>query len=207
MLRPHLRVRARRGAVQLTAVPGLPYFGAYRDFGAYRAMEKAGGELGSSYFDYPMEAQGAGRAPGDHRTADLILLPRWGNEQWSALIEYTETRRFRPGEIVVAVGEAERSLYVVASGALEVLLGKGRRGHRSIESLGPGSLIGEVSFFDGEPRSASVQAVTDGELLRLSFDSFEVFAARQPELARDLLLDLGRILAARLRTTLAFHST
>lgn len=46
-----------------------------------------------------------------------------------------------------------------------------------------------------------IRAVTDGEMLRLGFDSFEALAAREPILARDLLLDLGRILAVRLRQT------
>ncbi len=41
--------------------------------------------------------------------------------------------------------------------------------------------------------------MSEGEMLRLSFDGFEALAARDPALGRDILLDLGRILAARLR--------
>ncbi|MCA1671302.1 MAG: cyclic nucleotide-binding domain-containing protein [Actinobacteria bacterium] len=73
--------------------------------------------------------------------------------------------------------------------------------------MGLGSVFGELSFFDGRPRSALVRAVTDGQLLRLSFDAFEVLSAKEPVLARSVLLDLGRILAARLRSTQAFMTT
>jgi CRP-like cAMP-binding protein len=44
-----------------------------------------------------------------------------------------------------------------------------------------------------------VEAVSDGEVMRLSYDAFESLSARNPALARHILLDLGRILAARLR--------
>ena len=43
--------------------------------------------------------------------------------------------------------------------------------------------------------------MTDGEMLRLSFDSFQTLAVREPDLAQAMLLDLGRILAIRLRQT------
>ena len=36
-------------------------------------------------------------------------------------------------------------------------------------------------------------------MLRLSYDGFEALAARNPALGRDILLDLGRILSARLQ--------
>ena len=43
-------------------------------------------------------------------------------------------------------------------------------------------------------------------LLRLSFDAFEVLAAKEPALARHMLLDLGRILADRIRMLQRFET-
>ncbi|HET9024195.1 MAG TPA: hypothetical protein VFN64_06450, partial [Burkholderiaceae bacterium] len=62
----------------------------------------------------------------------------------------------------------------------------------------------ELCFVDGGPRSSTLRAVTDGELRRLSYESFEVLAAREPELARAILFDLGRIISQRLRTLTDF---
>jgi CRP/FNR family transcriptional regulator, cyclic AMP receptor protein len=77
----------------------------------------------------------------------------------------------------------------------------GRRASRSPITIERGSLIGEVAFFAGLPRGADGRALTDADLLRLRYEDFEVFSARHPDLARELLLELGRLLALRLRQT------
>ena len=63
----------------------------------------------------------------------------------------------------------------------------------------PITTLGEAAFLDGAPRAVTVEAMSEGEMLRLSFEGFEALAARNPALGRDILLDLGRILSARLR--------
>jgi CRP/FNR family transcriptional regulator, cyclic AMP receptor protein len=74
-----------------------------------------------------------------------------------------------------------------------------RRGHRRIATISDGSVIGELSFFDGAPRSALVRALTPALLAELSPSEFDALAEANPSLARQLLFDLGRILAQRLR--------
>ena len=99
-------------------------------------------------------------------------------------------------------GVHDRSLYFVAAGSLEV--GVTYVDGVSISSLakiGAGSVIGEQSFFDGQPRSANVWAVTDGELLCLTQEKFHQLFETDPKLVRDLLFALGRILSQRLRHT------
>ena len=60
-------------------------------------------------------------------------------------------------------------------------------------------MVGELAFFDGGPRSATLEAVTDVEGARLDAVGFERLSAEEPELARTMLLELGRVLAGRLR--------
>ena len=52
-------------------------------------------------------------------------------------------------------------------------------------------------------RETGVRALSDGELRSLTPEAFEVLAAREPDLARTMLLALGRILSLRLRSTSA----
>ena len=119
---------------------------------------------------------------------------------WATLVEHCEVRRLRTGECVIAVGDDERSLLIVTDGMLEASIPRGRRSRvRTIGRFGPGSVVGELSFLDGRPRSANVVAVGDAEVLRLTFQSFETLAARHASLARSMLLDLGRIAAGRVR--------
>ena len=71
----------------------------------------------------------------------------------------------------------------------------------SLARIGAGSVIGEQSFFDGQPRSASVWAVADGTLLQLPFDVFARFGEAEPALARDFVFAMARVLSIRLRKT------
>ena len=144
----------------------------------------------SRYFDY--EQQGASGA--QDPAPKTVFLARATREDWERLAACCRLRRFRSGEAVVREGEREQALYIVARGNLEV-----RRGANRIAQIPAGSVFGEQAFFDAEPRSASVVAVSDGELLELGADDLEQLAARDAQLARAVLFDLGRILSLRLR--------
>jgi len=154
-----------------------------------------------TFFNYP-------GSPASERADDLTFLKAQSDEDWAKLLAQTEMCRFRAGQMVIHEGEADRALYIVADGALELLLPQTPGGRpRRLAAIEPGTVIGEVAFFDGRPRSAGVRAVTDCELFRLSYEAFEVLAAREPLLGRAVLLDLGRILASRLRQTNALTGT
>lgn len=144
----------------------------------------------SRYFDY--EQQGAAGAGDPARKT--VFLAGATRADWERLAACCSLRRFRAGETVVREGERAQSLYIVARGSLEV-----RRGAKRIARVPEGSVFGEQAFFDGEPRSASVIASSDGELLELGADALEQLAARDPQLARSVLFELGRILSLRLR--------
>ena len=143
-----------------------------------------------SFFDYP---------EGEGGSADLVFLADRSADDWERLLARMETRSVRAGEIVLRAGEIDRALYVLAKGRLEVLLAAPGGGLRPIATIDGGSVVGEVAFLDGGPRSATIRAVTDCELMRLGFEEFEVLGAHYPELGRAILIDLGRILAVRLR--------
>lgn len=127
------------------------------------------------------------------------MLADASDEEWATLLAHTRNRRFSPGDAIVTAGASDQSLYLVLEGQLDVLAERGRRGYRRLASVGAGSVIGELSFFDGGGRSALVRAVTPAVLAEMSRSEFDALAAASPDLARRLLFDLGRILAQRLR--------
>ena len=90
---------------------------------------------------------------------------------------------------MLVAGEHDRALYLLVDGWVRAPSGV----------VHPITTLGEGAFLDGAPRAVSVEAMSDGEMLRLSYEGFEALAARDPALGRDILLDVGRILAARLR--------
>jgi CRP/FNR family transcriptional regulator, cyclic AMP receptor protein len=144
----------------------------------------------SAFFAYPTEEDTSG---------DLVFLPDRAEEDWERLLAHAETLRLTAGDVVIRAGELDRALYIVGSGRLEVLLRNERGEERRVAIIPPRSVLGELAFLDARPRSATIRALTDGELMRLTFDSYEILAARYPELGRAIVLDLGRIVASRLR--------
>jgi CRP/FNR family transcriptional regulator, cyclic AMP receptor protein len=153
-----------------------------------------------TFFDYPNET------PSPPGTAGQLLADA-SEEEWATLLDHTRYRRFGPGDAVVTAGAWDQSLYLVLEGQLEVLVDRGRRGHRRVASIDAGSVIGELAFFDGGARSALVRAVTSAVLAELSPAEFDALAMTNPDLARRLLFDLGRILAQRLRAVQQTAST
>lgn len=146
-----------------------------------------------SFFDYPDTEPQAPPPAG-------VLLPDASEADWATLLEFTRALRFGAGRNILEAGSGGRSLYLLLEGSLEVLAPPGRFGRqRRIGRLEAGSLVGEVSFFDGAPRSVGVRALTPVVLAEMTLQDFERLADHHPRLARSLLLDLGRILAGRLR--------
>jgi MFS family permease len=87
-----------------------------------------------------------------------------------ATIEYLAGRLVRrgvkAGETIVRKGEPGDTFFVIAEGRAEVLLEGGLR------ELGPGEFFGEIALLRDVPRTATVLAKTNGELLELSRDDF-----------------------------------
>jgi CRP-like cAMP-binding protein len=133
---------------------------------------------------------------------DVLALSHWGEAQWQKLLAQTAPRSFRASEVVIQRDATDRMVYLVAAGLLEVGVTQvDGISMTSLARISAGSIIGEQSFFDGQPRSASVWAVADGTLLLLPFDEFLRFGEAEPALARDFVFAMARVLSVRLRKT------
>jgi CRP-like cAMP-binding protein len=137
----------------------------------------------AGFFEYPSDK------PPDAEHGLPGFLNDRGEEDWGMLLDHAETLLFRPGDVVLRAGEHDRALYLLVDGWLRAPSGV----------IHPITTVGEGAFLDGAPRAVDVEAVSEGEVMRLSFEAFEALSARNPALARHILLDLGRILSSRLR--------
>lgn len=64
------------------------------------------------------------------------------------------------GGLLIEGGEDDSTLFSVESGHLEIIAERGGTATK-VASVGPGDVIGEVSFIDGSPRTVSVRAVDE----------------------------------------------
>lgn len=141
-------------------------------------------------------------ANGELAGREHLFLSEWSDADWNKLLDRTQSRLFRASEVVIHRGALDRALFLVVAGSLEVGITQLDGVSISpIARIAAGSVVGEESFFDGQPRSTNVWGVADGELLRLEYDEFVRFSHREPLLTRDLMFAIGRILSSRLRNT------
>ncbi len=133
---------------------------------------------------------------------DGLFLPRWSGEDWRRLLDHAPLRTVAAGEALIRRGTADRTLYVVVAGQVEVMAdaGDGMSMGR-LARVGPGGVVGEQAFFDAAPRTAGAWAVGACTVAALSPEAFVALAAAKPALGTDLLFALGRVLAQRLRRT------
>lgn len=86
--------------------------------------------------------------------------------------------RFVKGEMIIAAGEVGDRVFVLCQGELEVtqpeLAGR-------VQRLGRGALLGELAFFAGKTRTATVRAAADSVLLSLPYTNFRDFLLTHPE--------------------------
>jgi CRP-like cAMP-binding protein len=95
----------------------------------------------------------------------------------------------KAGSLIVDQGQTGREAFVVLSGSVLV-----RRNGKKVATLGPGTIVGELSLLDHGPRTATVVCETDCTFLLLDQRAFLGVVDEVPALAHKLLASLaGRI--------------
>jgi CRP/FNR family cyclic AMP-dependent transcriptional regulator len=89
-------------------------------------------------------------------------------------------KKLNAGDILFREGDAAESMFVIKKGRLIVFKQKGMS-EVELATVGAGAMIGEMAFFDRKPRSASVKADLDSEIIELPFKSLQVHYDAMPE--------------------------
>lgn len=120
------------------------------------------------------------------------------DDELRLLVPTVSVRQFGAGEMLVRAGEAGESMFIVRSGRAEVF-GQTADGQvRHIAEIGRGVVTGEMALMTGEPRNASVRAITDLEVIEMDREGFTRLFKEHPDAAASI----GDIIAARNRDRL-----
>jgi uncharacterized membrane protein len=130
--------------------------------------------------------------------AEVSLFALLGHDERKALARCMVVQRYQEGDVLYTRGDpGGRTLHVVRSGRVQVTLVNQVGETMVLGENTAGKLFGEISLFDGGPRTASVHAVEETEVLTLSREDLFSFLHEHPHAALDLLAVMGH----RLRET------
>lgn len=83
------------------------------------------------------------------------------------------TRKLVKDEVLMRKGETGDSLFMIHDGWVKIVTEDSKGDELILNKCGPGETIGEMALLDGSPRSATVIALSDAEVLELKKDVFE----------------------------------
>jgi len=99
-------------------------------------------------------------------------------------------RKYSAGEYIFREGECGKEMYIILSGKVDVLKGNQATGEKRIISLGAGDFFGEMSLFEGLPRSASVFTLGEVAVIVITENNFEDVILSDPSIAKRLIASL-----------------
>lgn len=121
----------------------------------------------------------------------MPLLSALDLAQVQALVPHLSRRSLEAGEILLAEGETADALYLVAHGVFDVQKNDPDRPTVSLSRLSENGLLGEMALVLSRPRTATVRALTEAEVLRIDLVGLTTLAAATPEV-RKVLEDFTR---------------
>src|ERR1041385_8703418 len=128
--------------------------------------------------------------------SNVPLFESLTDDDVDALAARVEAVDYEPGQIVFNQGDEGSALFIVEDGAVEISCGEGKT-KIVLATLFPGQYFGELSLFDGAPRSATATAIKRSRLIRLDRDALVEFVNGSPAAALRIIGEMSE----RLRQT------
>ncbi len=106
-------------------------------------------------------------------------------------------KRFSTGDIIMRQGEAGDIAYIIESGRVEIIIQLADGRDLNVGTRGEGAIIGEMSLIDNAPRTATITAIEECELLPITKDDF----SRRLDAADPVLRMTTQVILTRYRDT------
>ena len=119
----------------------------------------------------------------------------------SAAASFLERMETKVGDTIFNQGDESDSLYFIESGRVDVLLRDEAGRALRLRSMTAGAVIGEVGFYLGKTRSASIVVTEAGLLRRLSHDALRRMEETAPQTASAIHVLIASVLSDRLSAT------
>lgn len=134
--------------------------------------------------------------------ARIPLFEMLDPNELAQLSETTTIVAVAAGQFLFRRGDYGDALYIAETGLLEAVIDEDTPTERSLNTFFPGDYFGEMALLAQAPRSASVRALLDSRLIRLSYEQFSNLLENNPVIA----LHLSKVLSHYLSRTNAHLS-
>ena len=121
---------------------------------------------------------------------------RLDDEVFEQILPLLEWQELKSGERLFAQGDAGRSMYILVSGRLQVVVDEHIGQAKVVGEIGKGETVGEMAAFTQECRSASVYAIRDSVLLHCPPTAYKEISKRYPL----IIIHVTKMIIQRLRT-------
>jgi CRP-like cAMP-binding protein len=140
----------------------------------------------------------------DAALAKHLLFRGMSTGERQELLGMFETITFEPGARILAEGESYQYLWILLNGKCRVVKNMKSGDEWELTVVEPSGVFGEMSFFENAPHSASVYAVTEVELARISREKYNVLTRVGSTAAHKLAFNTISVLIERVRRMDAF---
>lgn len=103
------------------------------------------------------------------------------DEEIERLANASTSRVYAPGEAIVRAGQVGNSMFVIIRGSVKVQITENDY-QKTVNTLAEDDFFGEMSLLTGEPRSASVIAIVETQVLRIDKNGLKPILEANPEL-------------------------
>ncbi|HLN98248.1 MAG TPA: DUF1003 domain-containing protein [Pyrinomonadaceae bacterium] len=129
--------------------------------------------------------------------SSIPLFKRLTPDELEQLAQGVDQVNYKADETIFNELDKGDALYVVDSGSVRIWVLDEDVKPVTLTELKPGEFFGELAVLDRGARSTNATAIVDTELHRLSSDDFEQFLLKHPDVAIDVICEIG----ARMRQT------
>jgi small-conductance mechanosensitive channel/CRP-like cAMP-binding protein len=121
----------------------------------------------------------------EHLNRVSIFAPL-SEEEIEQLANASEARTYAPGEPIVRRGQQGNSMFVIISGGVKVQIPE-KTYQKTINNLKENDFFGEMSLLTGEPRTATVIATEETEVLRIDKEGLKPIFENNPPLVQSIV--------------------
>jgi len=127
----------------------------------------------------------------------IPLFQRLTPEELEQVAAEVDQVKFDHDETICKEHDKGDAVYVVETGSVRIWVLDEDVEPVTLKELGPGEFFGELAVLDRGPRSTNATAMGETTLHRLSSDDFQAFLMKHPDVAIDVICEIG----ARMRQT------